>query len=349
MVGRYKSGGGTAHVTNDIKNALCQEHEVVTYTFAKVTRFENNKYITPFSFGQLAFLRITGMLLCRMARNCDILIYPNFLFGISGNKQPIIIYNHIGFPMQNTNKYRRISKAYSKMFENVLTTMIQRIKVNKNIHILTNSQYTANLIRERVGREALVINPSVNIDKFTTPITKQRNGVVSIGAISPHKKYPDLCEVMTQIKTPYTIIGKMMLSFEKKHYNMLQAKYPNVHIIPNASEQTMKDKLWTSKVYLHGRIEDFGISIVEAVAAGCIPIVPDGRGIRETIPIQELRFEPGNLDAIREKVNAALSGAYDHYMPELQVHVKQYDVYVFNRKILDYVRGLSSHQSLNSG
>ena len=245
--------------------------------------------------------------------------------------------------MQDTSKLRGISKLYSKMFENVLATMIQRIKVNENIHILTNSQYTANLIRESMGREAIVINPSVNIDKFTTPIAKQRNGVVSVGVISPHKKYPDLCEVMTQIKTPYTIMGKMMLSFEKKHYDMLQAKYPNVHIMPNVSEQTMKDKLWTSKVYLHGKIEDFGISIVEAVVAGCIPIVPDGGGIRETIPIPELRFEPGNLNAISEKVEAALSGEYDHYMPELQAHVKQYDVSVFNRKILDYVQGLNSH------
>ena len=275
-----------------------------------------------------------------MARDCDVLIYPTVLAGISGNERPIIMYNHSGFRMYDAGKYRGILKLYSRIFERALDTLVQRVKENKNIHILTNAQYTVGLIREDVGREATVIYPSVDIEKFTAPIAKQRHGVVSVGTLSLDKKYLDLCEVMTQIETSYTIMGKMLLSHEKRHYDMLQAKYPSVQIVSNVSEQVMKDKLWMSKVYVHGKIEDFGISIVEAIAAGCIPIVPDGGGIRETVPIPELRFESGNLDAMREKVEAALSGAYDHHMLGLQAHVRQYDTSVFNRKILDYVREL---------
>ena len=344
IVGRYQIGGGIAHVTDSIRNALCQEHEVVTYTCAKIPGLDNNKSIIPFPFKRLVLLQqTTGALLCRMARDCDILIYPNVLAGISGNKKPIIMYNHSGFRMYDADKYKGILELYSKIFERALNTLVQRIRNDKNIHILANAQYTVDMIRKDVGRESTVIYPSIDIKKFTAPIVKQRHGVISIGTLSLDKKYLDLCEIMTPINTSYTIMGKMLLPHEKKHHSILQTKYPNVQIIPNASEQKIKNALWTSKVYLHGKIEDFGISIVEAVVAGCIPIVPDGGGIRETIPISELRFEPGNLDAMQKKIKMALSGSYDHHMPKLQTHVKQYDTSVFNKQILEYVQKLKPH------
>ena len=225
--------------------------------------------------------------------------------------------------------------------------MMWHIREGKNIHILTNAQYTSGLVRKDLGRESTVMYPPVDIEKFTPTITKQRHGVVSVGTLTISKNYLDLCKVMTQIKTPFTIIGKVQQSHEKRYRDTLRAKYPNVQIVQNVSEQVVIEKLWMSKVYLHGKIEDFGISIVEAVAAGCVPIVPDGGGARETIPIQELRFEPGNLDSMKEKVEMALSGEYDHHVPKLQSHVKQYDTSVFNRKILDYVEGLTPHKTCN--
>ena len=343
----YGKVGGAQHVTYSIRNALCQEHEVVTYTCAKIPGLENNKYLIPFQFTRTALLHITGALLCKMAHDCDVLIYPDVLFSIPGDKRPIIVYNHTGFPTYDTSKHPWILKLYGRVFERAFGNMMRHIRENKNIHILTNAQYTTALIRKNIGREATVIYPPVDIEKFTVPITKQRHGVVSIGTLNPSKKYLDLCEVMTQIEVPYTIMGNMLHSSGRRFCDVLRAKYPDAQIVPNAPEQVMIEKLWTSKVYLHGKIEDFGISVVEAVAAGCVPIVPDGGGIRETIPIPELRFEPGNLDAMREKVETALSGEYDHYVPELQSHVKQYDTSVFNRKILDYVQRLDPRKTRN--
>ena len=346
MIGRsYSKRGGIAHVAYAIRDALCQEHEVVTYTCAKIPWLENNKYLIPFPFARTALLQITGPLLCNMARDCDILVYPAALFSISANKRPIIVYSHAGFPTYDTSKHSWILKLYGRVFGHASDNTMRNIREGKNIHILTNAQYTTALVRNDSGRDATVIYPSVDIEKFTSPIAKQRYGVVSIGTLTPRKNYLDLCEVMTHIKAPYTIMGNMLHSHERIHCDALRVKYPDAQIVPNTSEQVIMEKLWASKVYLHGKIEDFGISIVEAVAAGCVPIVPDGGGIRETIPIQELRFEPGNLDAIREKVKTALSGGYDHYMPELQSHVRQYDTSVFNRKISDYVQGLDPRKT----
>ena len=209
MIGRSKSKmGGGPRVINGIRDALYQEHEVVTYTCAKMPGLENSKYLIPFPFTRTALLQITGALLCRMAHDCDVLLYPDALFGISGDKRPIIVYNHAGFPTHDTSNHPWILKLYGRMFKRASNNMMQHIREDKNIHILTNAQYTTALIRKNVGREATVIHPPVDIEKFTAPITKQRHGVVSIGTFTTSKKYLDLCKVMTRIKAPYTIMGK---------------------------------------------------------------------------------------------------------------------------------------------
>lgn len=54
-------------------------------------------------------------------------------------------------------------------------------------------------------------------------------------------------------------------------------------------------------VLASARQENFGISVVEAVAAGCVPVVPDALAYPETITDPELRYGPGHLTTrIRE-------------------------------------------------
>jgi glycosyltransferase involved in cell wall biosynthesis len=57
-----------------------------------------------------------------------------------------------------------------------------------------------------------------------------------------------------------------------------------------------RDLLCRSDVALaSARQENFGISVVEAVAAGCVPVVPDAMAYPETITVRDLRYPPGRL------------------------------------------------------
>jgi alpha-1,2-mannosyltransferase len=58
-----------------------------------------------------------------------------------------------------------------------------------------------------------------------------------------------------------------------------------VKIITNAKRETLKQLLACSRVYLHSKKnEHFGISIVEAMSLGCIPVVHDSGGPKEFVP-----------------------------------------------------------------
>ncbi len=72
-----------------------------------------------------------------------------------------------------------------------------------------------------------------------------------------------------------------------------------VKFYPNASAEQKADLLKRAKLYLHTMEgEHFGISIVEAMAMGCLPIVHDSGGMKEFVPAQ---FRYLNVEQAAEK------------------------------------------------
>ena len=329
-------------VISNMRKALNGEHEVITCTLAKHSNvIEKNRSVLPFRLDRLMVLQwCSGAKVGRLAHDCDALVYPDSLIGIPYTAKPVILYNHHGYRYGVRSSGAGIRKPYYGMFERRMQKMRRRIGEDKNIHVITNSQYTARMVREDTGHESTVIYPGVDIGKFRAKDQTKRSGVASVGTFAERKRYGLTCDVMTRLKLPYTIMGQMRDSKKQAHHDMLRAKYPSVQLMPNVSAKEMRDKLCSTKVYLHANIEDFGISVVEAIAAGCVPVVPDAGGTKETVPVSDLWYMPNDLNAMREKIERAIAGEYDHHLPFLQKHVERYDASVFQKSFLDFVKSV---------
>lgn len=229
---------------------------------------------------------------------CDIWVdaYSNRIFPWSN-----IIYIH--FPFLNHFHYRP-KFPYLKSRNFLAIASLPYVMLEKNLRgdrgklILTNSQYTAEEIRRFSGRKVEVLYPPVPSINFDINLTKngRKNMVVSISRFEPGKgleKIPYIAS-LTDSDIQFAIIGRLhyrntLLSLQKLITGL--GLKDRVKLFPDATRLEMKQILRNAKIYLHTMIgEHFGISIVEAMAMGCIPIVHDSGGPKEYVP-QEFRYK----------------------------------------------------------
>lgn len=161
--------------------------------------------------------------------------------------------------------------------------------------ILANSHYTADEIRKFSGKKAEVVYPPVpsiifNNNPETLVKNQRKNLVVTISRFEPRKgleKIPYIAS-LTEPDIQFAIIGRAhykntILSLKKitKELDLVN----RVKFFTDVSKLEMKHILKSAKIYLHTMVgEHFGISIVEAMAMGCIPIVHDSGGAKEFVP-----------------------------------------------------------------
>src|SRR3990172_3947140 len=88
--------------------------------------------------------------------------------------------------------------------------------------------------------------------------------------------------------------------------------------------------------------ENKGITIIESIAAGCIPIVPDNSAHIETVPFSELRYIPNNFNDATDKIKRAMKGEFNHLVESLQKTIAKYSKENFKKSFIDYIEKLLS-------
>ena len=151
--------------------------------------------------------------------------------------------------------------------------------------ILTNSKFSAFMIRKFLGTNSLVLYPPVEFEKYL-PLSQSRerkNVVVTLSRIEPLKNLEVVLDIAKEVKTAKFVIAGTVHSIE--YYSTLKRKInafgleERVKILPSIKEEVKMTLLKTSKVYLHPmRYEHFGIAIVEAMASGLVPVVHKSGG-----------------------------------------------------------------------
>jgi alpha-1,2-mannosyltransferase len=110
---------------------------------------------------------------------------------------------------------------------------------------------------------------------------------------------------------------------------------PNVKILPNCSRSQVILLLLKSKVLLHTKPgEHFGIAIVEAMAAGCTPIVHASRGPLEIVDYGKYGFTYREIPEIPEIIDIAFSTT-DYFKEKMKERAVQFDLKHFERKFLE--------------
>ena len=151
--------------------------------------------------------------------------------------------------------------------------------------ILCNSKFTTKQVQKLTDNKIEVLYPPVQIEKIKQK--KKKNVICSIGRFSPEKKFEPLIDafIRGQFKDfELHLIGAYREEADKEYYAKLKqlAKGHKIIFHKNINHDKVLRFLETTKIYWHARgfgeidpveYENFGITTVEAMAAGCIPIV----------------------------------------------------------------------------
>ncbi len=349
--------GGAEQTTKYLLRSLVNNgHDTTLYTITDScidipdNVHHNKKKRFPFST-RLTSIYETNSLFNNIG-DCDLVIVS------SGNlclptleskkkKKQIIIYAHSDFESELNfvnNPTKRKSWLYNAFIQKQIKKQINLI-TNPSFTYIANSLYTKHRIKKLFNVNSMVIYPPVTMKNISSD--KNRDGIITVSRFGPEKNLTFNIDVIKKIPTVYKMYGNLNLHYQNAYLKKLKSiskDYEHIKCMENYPRKSIENALNLSKVYFQSSKETFGISVVEGILAGCIPIVPDHTANQETVPFQELRYPDGDHKTAREKIKLALAGDYDKYLPELHVHVKKFSENTFESNIIQHIDKYNTSQ-----
>ncbi len=254
---------------------------------------------------------------------------------------------YIHFPYFKSKK-----KGWRNIFNFLLIDPKEAFKYDR---IICNSNFTKESVSQLTDQKIEIIYPPVNVNIKKQAVKKNR--IVTVGRFTYEKKHEILIEAFKKLRLSgweLHLVGsfqKNVKLYDVDYLNHLKelAKGHNIFFHINMPHDNVLKFLSNCKIYWHARgygetdpheYENFGISTVEAMAAGCLPIVIN-KGAQPEI------VRHGKSGYVWDKPEDLIKFTYDtinnprksNEISEAAVESsKKYDIEVFSEKILKLVK-----------
>ena len=174
-------------------------------------------------------------------------------------------------------------------------SLLNRIKLKKIKAVVCNSNFTKKFIDKEYGVKSIVLYPPVNVEAFKS--TKKENFIIAVGRFTDllHNKRQEVLvkNFINLINDSKCEIGNwklVMVGGDEegkelvKRLKKMAKGYP-IEIVTNPQFNYLKQLYGRAKIFWTAagfgfdeekepeKVEHFGITTVEAMAAGCVPIV----------------------------------------------------------------------------
>jgi glycosyltransferase involved in cell wall biosynthesis len=150
------------------------------------------------------------------------------------------------------------------------------IAAQRTNRYVANSRITQARIRAYFGREAAIVHPPVNTERFSPgPVGKH---YLIVSELMPHKQIDVAIAAFNRLRLPLVIIG------DGPHARRLQRLAgPEVRLVGRRSDLEVAQLTQSARALIVTSVEEFGIAAVEAQAAGRPVIARAAGGVLETV------------------------------------------------------------------
>lgn len=201
-------------------------------------------------------------------------------------------------------------------------------------HYIANSDFIADGIQKYYRRDAEVLVPPVETERFFSVTEEKEDFYLSLGRLVPQKRVDLLMQAFAEMPDKHLFIageGRMKAELQK-----MAAPYDNIDFLGYLPHEELPSMLAKAKALLHPQLEDAGIAALEALAAGT-PVIAYGKGgVQTTLSPRVATFfdhqAPEDvIDAVQRFENKKIRSSV------CKKHAKQYDVAVFEKKLKEMV------------
>jgi len=174
-------------------------------------------------------------------------------------------------------------------------------------HFIANSRHIAQMIERCYGRDATVIYPPVDIDRFRVANHASRAGYATVSRLVPYKRIDVIIAAFAQMPSrTLTIVGD-----GPERRRLMRDTPVNVTFAGRLDDRATADIIGRARGFLTAAYEDFGIATVEAQAAGTPVIAFREGGASETIRDVDTTEPTGVL--FDEQTPAAIINAIERF------------------------------------
>lgn len=208
------------------------------------------------------------------------------------------------------------------------------VKSSKNVnYYIANSQHIANKIKRIYNRDADVIYPPVDVNKFSVT-TEKEDFYLTASRLVPYKRMDLIVDAFAKMLDKKLVVIGSGPEKEK----ILAKATPNVDVIGYQDFESLRDYMQKAKAFVFAAEEDFGIIVVEAMACGTPVIAGNYGGTAESVidGVTGILFKKQDVDSIVEAVKKFDVISHSINYREIRLHSEKFSREMFEEKIKSY-------------
>ncbi|HRY63288.1 MAG TPA: glycosyltransferase [Patescibacteria group bacterium] len=232
--------------------------------------------------------------------------------------------------------------GYNQIIKKIIPLFLPRLRhldflaAQKIDYFIANSLVVQERIKKYYHQESVVIYPPVNTEYFE--VSENIGDYFLIGGrLVAYKKYDLAIRAFNKLGLKLKIFGT-----GQEFQRLRRLAFKNIEFIGAVSDQTKKELYRRCLAFINPQIEDFGITAVEAMAAGR-PVIAfaEGGALETIIPGQTGEFfEEQTWESLAYRL---LRFQPEKYQPALiKEHASQFSTARFEREIKAYIAKLTT-------
>jgi len=198
-------------------------------------------------------------------------------------------------------------------------------------HYIANSKITRQRIRDFWGRDASVVHPPVAVDRFHRE--RPEDFFLFVGEVVRHKRLDLALRAARKARVPMKVVGT------GPDLDRLEAEYgDSADFVGRVGDGKLESLYARARALVVPNVEEFGITAVEAQAAGRPVVAAAAGGALETVVDGEtgVHFPPGDVDALAEIMRYS---DFESFEPDRIVNrAQRFSVRRFQKRIHQAVR-----------